>query len=143
LAYTVTANISMKANDQPGLFLGYIGTFPDKLLWVRDGFLKEIERLRNEPPSEQEVEDVKKYLLGSLAFKVTSNSQLAEQLLIAERYQLGFHFLDRYRQEIAAVTPAMVQAAARKHLRPEHLTVVAVGAVDADGKPLRPATKER
>ena len=28
---------------QPGMFTGYIGTFPDKFTWVRDGFLKEVE----------------------------------------------------------------------------------------------------
>ena len=39
------------ASEQPGTFTGYIGTFPDKFIWVRDGFLKEINRIRDEPPT--------------------------------------------------------------------------------------------
>src|SRR5262249_2964172 len=39
LAYTVNAAIAGSASEQPGLFQGYIGTFPDKYIWVRDGFL--------------------------------------------------------------------------------------------------------
>jgi zinc protease len=51
LAYTVTAQIAGTAGDQPGAFTGYVGTFPDKFTWVRDGFLKEVNRLRDEPPT--------------------------------------------------------------------------------------------
>ncbi|HMC53476.1 MAG TPA: pitrilysin family protein, partial [Acidimicrobiales bacterium] len=100
LAYTVTAGITGSADTQPGTFTGYIGTFPDKFLWVRDGFLKEITRLRDEPPTKQEVEDVKKYLLGSLPFRFTTRSAVAGELLAAERYGLGFDFLEKYRKEV-------------------------------------------
>ena len=136
LAYTVNASISSSASDQPGAFVGYIGTFPDKYLWVRDGFLKEINRIRDEPATEQEVEDAKRYLLGSLAFKLTTNDAVATQLMTAERYKLGYRFLTDYRNKVAAVTVADVQAAAKKHLDPKKLTVIAVGPIDANGKPL-------
>ena len=136
LAYTVTAQITGSAADQPGAFTGYIGTFPDKFERVRDGFLAEIARIRDEPASGQEVEDAKKYLLGGLAFKVATSGGVAGQLLAAERYGLGFDFLKDYREKVAAVTPAMVQAAAKKHLQPGQLAIVAVGPIGLDGKPL-------
>ena len=138
LAYTVNAQIAASASDQPGAFTGYIGTFPDKFLWVRDGFLKEITRIRDEPATAAEVDAAKKYLLGSLAFRLATADDIAGQLLAADRYKLGFDFLNTYRAKVAAVTPAMVQAAARKHLDPNRLTVVAVGPVGTDGKPLAP-----
>lgn len=143
LAYTVTAQITGSAGDQPGTFTGYIGTFPDKFEWVRDGFLKELNRIRDETPSDQEVEDAKQYLLGSLPFKLTSNEKVAAQLIAAERYGLGFDFLDKYRREVAAVTPTDVQAVARKYLDPRKLAVVAVGPINADGKPLVSVTDEK
>ena len=140
LAYTVTAQITGSAADQPGAFTGYIGTFPDKFERVREGFLAEIARIRDEPASKQEVEDAKKYLLGGLPFKVATSDGVAGQLLAAERYGLGFDFLKDYRDKVAAVTPEMVQAAAKKHLRPGKLAIVAVGPIGPDGKPLpRPA----
>ncbi|HJZ53517.1 MAG TPA: insulinase family protein, partial [Gemmataceae bacterium] len=136
LAYTVNATITSSAGTQPGTFTGYIGTFPDKFVLVRDGFLKEINRIRDEPPSKQEVEDAKKYLLGSLPFRFTTLSGVAGQLLAAEQYGLGFDFLERYQKEVAAVTPEDVQAVAKKYLDPKTLTIVAVGPIDKDGKPL-------
>ena len=136
LAYTVNATISSTAGNQPGTFVGYIGTFPDKFVYVRDGFVREVNRIRDEAPSDREVEDAKKYLLGSLPFRFTTLSATAAELLAAERYGLGFDFLEAYRKEVAAVTPADVQAVARKHLDPKGLAVVAVGPIDAEGKPL-------
>ncbi len=136
LAYTVNATITTTATDQPGTFIGYIGTFPDKYLVAREGFLGEIAKIRADAPSAQEVEDAKKYLLGSLAFRLTTNAQVAGQLLGAERYGLGFDFLEKYRKEVEAVTPAAVHAAAKKHLDPNRLVIVAVGPIGRDGKPL-------
>lgn len=139
LAYTVTAQITGSAGDQPGTFTGYIGTFADKFTWVRDGFLREINRIRDEPPTLQEVEDAKQYLLGSLPFRLTTNAQVASELLEAERFGLGFDVLEKYRAAVSAVTPADVQAVAKKHLDPKAIVVAAVGPVGPDGKPL-PAT---
>jgi len=136
LAYTVNATIASSAGNQPGTFTGYIGTFPDKFVWVRDGFLKELNKIRDEPPTKEEVEDAKKYLLGSLAFRFTSLSAVAAELQAAERYGLGFDFLEAYRQAVGAVTPADVQAVAKQYLDPKTLTIVAVGPIDKDGKPL-------
>ena len=82
------------------------------------------------------MDDAKKYLLGNLPFKFTTMSGVAGQLLAAEQYGLGFDFLEKYRKEVEAVTPADVQAVAKKYLNPKALTIVAVGAIDKDGKPL-------
>jgi zinc protease len=142
LAYTVTAQIAATAGKEVGVFQGYVGTFPDKFPWVRDGFLREVNRIRDEPATAREVEDAKKYLLGSLPFRVATNSAVAAQLLSAERFGLGFDFLDTYRKKVAAVTVADVQAAARKHLRPDRIVVTAVGPIDAAGNALKPAPKK-
>ncbi|HEY2786874.1 MAG TPA: pitrilysin family protein [Fimbriiglobus sp.] len=138
LAYTVNAAITGSASEQPGLFQGYIGTFPDKYLTVRDGFLKEFNRIRDEPPSEKEVNDAKRYLLGSLPFRLTSNAAVAAQLLAAQRFGLGFDLLETFKKKVQAVTPEMVQTAAKKHLDPSKLTIVAVGPISSDGRPVKP-----
>jgi len=136
LAYTVNAQICSTASDQPGTFLGYIGTHRDKYADAKDGFLREIRKIREEAPSEQEVEDAKKYLLGSLPFRIATNEGIAAELLSAERYKLGFNYLENYREQLQKVTPADVLAAAKKHLDPKKLTLIAVGPIDKDGKPL-------
>jgi zinc protease len=136
LAYTVTAQIASTASEQPGAFTGYIGTFPDKFLVAKEGFLTEVGKIRSQPPTLQEVEDAKKYLLGSLPFRLTTGQQVAGQLLAAERFGLGFDFLETYREKVSKVTPADVEAAAKKHIDPNRLVIVAVGPIDPDGKPL-------
>ncbi len=136
LAYTVNANIASSATEQPGTFTCYIGTDPDKFARVKHEFLEELTRIRQQPPTGQEVEDAKRYLLGSLAFRFTSVGDIAGQLLAIERFHLGFNYLDDYRKAVSAVTPADVQAVARKYLDPARMFLVAAGALDQKGKPL-------
>ena len=57
-------------------------------------------------------------------------------MLGAEKYGLGFDFLEKYKKEVAAVTPEDVQAVAKKYLDPKTLVIVACGRIDKDGKPL-------
>jgi len=137
LAYTVNATITSSAGSEPGTLSGFIGTAPVNYIRARDGFLTEISKLCEGAPTAQEVDDAKKYLLGSLPFKFTTMSAMAGQLLAADQYGLGFDFLETYRKEVGAVTPADVHAMAKKYLHPKKLTIVAVGAIDKDGKPLK------
>src|SRR5262249_51856084 len=113
-----------------------IGTAPKNFALVKQLFLEELNRIRDEKPTAEEVEDVKKYLLGNLPFRLTTSANVADELLYAERYGLGFGYLDDYRKAITAVTPEEVQAVAKKHIDPKHMVVVAAGAVDAKGRPL-------
>ncbi len=136
LAYTVRATITGNAGKQPGTFSGYIGTFAKSFLDVQRSFLREIERIREEPPTAQEVEDAKKYLLGSMPFRFATRQDLAAQLLAIERYNLGKDYPEIFRREVAKVTPDDVQAVARKYLDPQRLIIVAVGPIDAQGRPL-------
>lgn len=136
LAYTVRATITGNAGKQLGTFNGYIGTFAKSFLDVQRSFIREIERIREELPTEQEVEGAKKYLLGSMPFRFATRQDLAAQLLAVERYNLGKDYPDIFRREVAKVTPADVQAVARKYLDPKRLIIVAVGPIDAQGRPL-------
>jgi len=137
LAYSVNAQIASSAGEEVGAFTGTIGTFPEKFTWVRDGFLKEIRRIRDEAPTDQEVEDAKKYLTGSLAFRTISSEQIAQLLLSVDRFGLGLSYLDDYRKQVSSITAQDVQAVAKKYLDPDKLILVAVGAIDAEGKPLK------
>src|SRR5262249_47322183 len=119
-------------------FTCYIGTDPKNFERVKKTFLEELHRVRDEKPKAEEVEDAKKYLLGSLPFQLTTNERIAGQLLNVERYRLGFRFLDAYRKAVAAVTPEDVQAVARKYLDPKRMILVAAGAIDDNGKPVGP-----
>jgi zinc protease len=136
LGYTVSASITSTAGEEPGLFTCYIGTSPQFFGRVKELFLEEVERLRNEKPTDEEVEDVKKYLTGNLPFHLTTTERIAGQLLTIERYHLGLNYLDDYRKAVMAVSPEDVQVVARNYLDPKHMILVAAGALDQTGKPL-------
>jgi zinc protease len=137
LAYTVSASITSTAGLEPGLFTCYIGTDRDNLEKVKKMFLEELNRIRDTRPSEKELADVKAYLTGSQLLDFATIGDIARQLLYIERYGLGFGYLEDFQKAVAAVTAADVQAVAKKYIDPSRMVLVAAGAVDADGKPLK------
>jgi zinc protease len=138
LAYTVTATIASSAGRRaPGTFACYIGTYNDKFDLVKKEFLEELHRIRDSKASKTEVEDAKTYLLGSQLLRLTTTASIAEQLLSIERNHLGLDYLERFRSAVQAVTVDDVQDVAKKYLQPERMVIVAAGAVDAAGKPLK------
>jgi zinc protease len=138
LAYTVSANITDSASLEPGVFSCYSGIDAPNLEQVKQLFVAEIDRLRSEAPSESEVDSAKQFLLGRLAFTLTTNERIAEQLLMVQRYQLGFDYYEKYRKAVEAVTPDQIREMAAKYLHPDKFTIVAAGAIDQQGKPLAP-----
>jgi zinc protease len=138
LAYTVRAEICSSADRVPGVFACYIGTDAGNLTRVEQEFREEIDRLRKEAASAQEVADAKSYLLGSLPFKYDGLGALAEQLVTAERFGWKADHLDKFRKAVSEVTPEMVLEVARKHINPEKFHLVAAGPIDKKtGKPLK------
>ncbi len=135
LAYTVMGAITRSADLEPGAFTCYIGTDNDNFELVKKEFLEELNRIREETPKPGEVEDAKTYLVGNQAMQFATSADVANQILYVERYKLGENYLSDYRKAVMAVTPEDVQAVAKKYLDPEHMVLVAAGAVDAKGKP--------
>ena len=128
LCYSVSAGVAASAGEHPGTFTAYIGTSPEHRQKAVDGFLAEIRRIRKEPPSQGELEDVKDYLTGSYVFALERNSNLAAYAIRAKRFGLGFDFVERYPDLIRAVSVEDVREVAEKHLHPDRLTVVSAGA---------------
>jgi zinc protease len=135
LAYTVTANITASSTEEPGVFSCYIGTDPKNFQKVKKMLLDEIETLRKEPPTEEEVADAKKYLLGHLPFELKTNDNVADQILNIERYNLGWDYTTTFRKKIESVTAADIQEMAKKYLHPDKMVLVAAGPIDGNGKP--------
>src|SRR5262249_51967242 len=122
LAYTVSANISSSATEEPGVFTCFIGTHPKNFARVKKEFLEELNPCKIQAPQNS--------LFGTLPLRVTPNARSASDLLYVDRYHPGFDYLDEYPKKIAAVTPADVQAVAKTYLDPKRMILVAAGAID-------------
>ena len=130
LAYSTFSNITSSAGLDPGRFVAYIGTSPENLERARAGLRQEIERIVREPVSDEEVEGAKAYLTGNFVFDFQTNAQVAQFLIEAEIYGLGFDYPQRYTELVRAVTVEDVGRAARAHIDPEQLVTVVVGPVN-------------
>ena len=87
----------------------------------------EIERMRRDGVTGQELRDAKAYLTGRFALQWETNDDIADYLGQVEHLGLGLDYAKRYPERIRSVTAEDVLRAARKHLQPDKLILVAVG----------------
>jgi zinc protease len=78
-----------------------------------------------------ELEDEKSSAIGSFKVSLSTNAGLAAALWNAEFYRLGLDYVERYPELVRAVTVEEVNAAIRKYFRPDQLTVVVAGDIEA------------
>ena len=125
LAYSVSAFASEGVD--PGVFGVYFACAPDVVERAIAGVQAELARLRDVPVSADDLAEARKYLLGSYEISLQTNSSQADELAFNEAYGLGVDGGDRYRESLAHVTPAAVQAAARGYFTLDAYTLAIVG----------------
>jgi zinc protease len=89
--------------------------------------LGEIERLRNEPPTETELRAIQNYLAGTFVLRNSARGGIAGQLAFLDLYGLSEDYLRNYVQRVYALTPADIQRMARTYIDPGKLAIVVVG----------------
>ncbi len=89
--------------------------------------LKEIEGMRQEEVSTEELSLATNYLEGVFPIRYETTSAIASALANLVIFDLPEDFYDTYRENIHAVDPSDVLQAARAHVFPERLQIVAVG----------------
>ena len=93
---------------------------------LRD-LLAEISKIRDEPVPGDEFRDAQRSLTASFALSLENPAALLNLYVVRQLYKFPVDYWDRYTDRISAVTPADVQAVARKYLDPKRLQIVAVG----------------
>jgi hypothetical protein len=92
--------------------------------------LFEINRLINEPVSNEMLQQVKNAMNGSFARSLENPSTIAQFALNIEKYKLPKDYYATYLEKLSKVTAADVQAMAKKYLKPENANIIAVGNAD-------------
>ena len=88
----------------------------------------EVNRLRKEAPSEQELQGIRNYLSGVFVLKNTiSPDAIITQLHWVDSQELDRSFLSGYVQKVNAVGPQDIQRVAEAYINPAKMTVVVVG----------------
>jgi zinc protease len=135
LAYSVFGQVGSDW-DHPGLALLFVSTKRETTGAGIDALLEEIEKLRTEPPTDDEVEKARQGLLNSYVFSAESRRQVLSQQVAYEAYGYPLDWLSRYREGVEKVTTAQVRQAALRHLRRQDLAVLVVGPSEGLDKPL-------
>lgn len=126
LAYSVYSGFSPLA--QPGPFQIGLQTKKEQtaqaLQVVRDTLAAYIK----DGPTVAEMKAAKDNLTGGFALRIDSNAKLLENLAVIGFYNLPLDYLDHWIGRVREVSAADVRAALRKHIHPEQLSTVIVGA---------------
>lgn len=90
-------------------------------------FFYELNRIRSEKVSEQELADAKNYLTGVFPIRAETQEGLTGFIVQQQIYDLPSDFLQTYRDEINKITIDDVADAANKYVQPEQMAIVIVG----------------
>ncbi|MBI5184674.1 MAG: insulinase family protein [Nitrospinae bacterium] len=89
--------------------------------------LGHIQKMREEPVSEQDLENAKQFLINSFVFKFASSAQVTNRMALFEFYGIPIDYLDKYLENIRKVTREDIQKAAREYLHPDGIIITVVG----------------
>lgn len=125
--FTYGASTAYSFRRATGLFSGGSAVVTDATAETVVTFVREIERIRKEPITPDELVRSRNYLsLGFMRGFETSgdiSSHLAELAI----HDLGTDYLTSYAERVAAVSSKDVQQAAQQHLDPDNLAIIVVG----------------
>ena len=92
-----------------------------------DEIKKEIARLQDEEPGQDELDGIIKYESGIYVLQNSTPSGIIRQLVFLDTHDLDESFLENKVQNIYAVTPQKVSEMTRKYIRPADMTLIVVG----------------
>ena len=100
--------------------------------------LSEVERLLAEAPGADEVAESRSYLLGVFPYTLQTASDVLSRLAELTLWGLPDDHYERALAQVAATTPDDLLELARRHLRPQEMTVIAAGPLAALAPQLEP-----
>lgn len=126
LAYSVYAFWSPRY-DHNGIFIGAGQTRSEATVPFIQAMYQELEKIRTEPITEEELAFAKDSVLNSFVFNFQTPSQTLSRFMRYEYYGYPADFVFQYRDGVENATVEEVLAAAQANLKPEQLITIVVG----------------
>jgi len=121
LAYYASSQLEPRRDNT--LWSARAGVDPENVERAIYAVQTELDRLRSDLVSNEELEDAKSYLTGVLPLALETHDGVASILLAIEEFGLGLDYLDQYPRIIDAIGREQVRQAVRVHLDPERLAI--------------------
>src|SRR6185436_12787607 len=130
LAYSVGSAVRAGVHDQ-GVWLMRAETKLASTQDVVGSLVANMERMQREAVTDQELAEAKEAFVNSFVFSFANASSIVSRLIGLEYDGLPKDFLQQLRDKVVKLTKEDLLLAARKHLHPERLRIMAVGPADA------------
>jgi len=108
------------------------GVSPDRLGAAMAAIAHELDRLRTEPFTDDEIESAKLNQIGGLAVRLDRNAEVANTFHDIEFHGLGLDFLERYPGIVKALTRDATIAAAERYFRKRDCSVAIAGPIPGE-----------
>ncbi len=125
LAYGIYT--SYQDYDYGQVFFGSVATENGRIAETLDIVKKELEKLRDNGVTAEELANAKTYLTGSFPLRFDSNSKIANQLVSYQLTGRGIDYIDTRNDKVEAVTVEDIKRVAQRLIEPDHMTTVVVG----------------
>ena len=133
LAYSVYESLLWM--DHSALFVGNTGTRADRAGETVEAINKEVRRMAEDGPTQQELDEAKSYLKGSQMLALDTSSKLASALLQYQLDKLPIDYIEKRNAIVDAVTLDDAKKAARRLWGHGLLTVIVGRAPQAAAQP--------
>jgi zinc protease len=129
-AYTYGAYSSVDSDELVGNFSANASVRNEVTDSAITQFLLELDRLRTEPVTQEELDLAKSFIAGGFARSLESPQTVAGFALNIDMYDLPADYYETYLQKLAAVTVDDVSRVAKKYIVPSKARIVVVGNKD-------------
>jgi zinc protease len=135
LAYDVGGGI--EANyDYPGMLRLFLATRSSTTAAAIDAFYEEIDALKINPGTADEISKAKEAILNSFVFRFDSSEKVLSERMTYEFYGYPSDFLEKYRTGIEKVTQQDLARVEQKYIHKDKLAVLVIGNSAEFDKPL-------
>jgi zinc protease len=139
LGYTYGARCSFDPRRAVGPFTANAAVQTEVTADAIRELLAQLDRIREAPPEEDELAEVRDFLVGVFPLRFESTSGIAAAIEPLAVYDLPDDYWHTYRSRLEAVTPDDVQAVARELVRPDEALILVVGDASKVADELRAA----
>ncbi|MEE3330482.1 MAG: pitrilysin family protein [Myxococcota bacterium] len=128
LTYGVYSGFGLRR--QPGPFSTNTFTQVPQVRQALDLVLDELDRMRSEPPDEEEIAKAKSLRVGRFGLGLETSGAVVNSLVDLEVHGLPEDALDTFRSKVRAVGPAQVAELSRALIHPDRAAIVLLGPAD-------------
>ena len=139
LGYTYGARCSFDPRRAVGPFTAVAAVQTEVTVDAIRELLGQLERIREAPPEEQELAEVRDFLVGVFPLRFETTGGIAAAIEPLAVYDLPDDWWHAYRSRLEAVTADEVHAVARDLIRPDEALIVVVGDASQLREPLAAA----